>query len=358
MVRLIANRMVLALLDSRARALDAGSARWLRWAYPRDALRLLRFTVAAAAAAALALALGGALPTAANAASDASAANRTTFEDSRGEAANAPDITNVVVSNTDAGRITFTINGLPRLVDGMLVGIDIDSDNNPATGTQDPLSMGADYAIELVPGTANLFRWDGTSFTRDDLKSTTITDPAAVDARLLGDGARGLDQRSRARQHDPFQLRRDRRDRDRQRLTGQSRLHERAVRRCAGHRPWFLELQRSGRSPAVAREDLLTQPTASAGRPGADGATRRRAERHRSGRQRGAGRVQRRGRRPAHRRRRPFRRSRGALYLAGPRQCSRGADQRLDCRRLRGATRHQELLCHSRLGVAGSSRLA
>jgi hypothetical protein len=140
-------------------------------------LRLLRFTVVATAAAALALAFSGALPTAANAASDAAAANRATFEDSRGEAPNAPDITNVVVSNTDAGRITFTINGLPRLVDGMLVGIDIDSDNNPATGTQDPLSAGADYAIELVPGTANLFRWDGTSFTRrsnDPPQSTLV----------------------------------------------------------------------------------------------------------------------------------------------------------------------------------------
>jgi hypothetical protein len=140
-------------------------------------LRLLRFTFVATAAAALALALGGALPTAANAASDAAAANRATFEDSRGEMANAPDISNVVVSNNDAGRITFTINGLPRLVDGMLVGIDIDSDNNPATGTQDPLSMGADYAIELVPGTANLFRWDGTSFTRrsnDPPQSTLV----------------------------------------------------------------------------------------------------------------------------------------------------------------------------------------
>jgi hypothetical protein len=140
-------------------------------------LRLLRFTFVATAAAALALALGGALPTAANAASDAAAANRATFEDSRGEMANAPDISNVVVSNNDAGRLTFTINGLPRLVDGMLVGIDIDSDNNPATGTQDPLSMGADYAIELVPGTANLFRWDGTSFTRrsnDPPQSTLV----------------------------------------------------------------------------------------------------------------------------------------------------------------------------------------
>jgi hypothetical protein len=138
---------------------------------------LLRFVAVVAACAALTLALGGALSTTANAAPAASSANRATFEDSRGEMANAPDITNVVVANNDAGRITFTVNGLPRLVEGMLVGIDIDSDNNPATGTQDPLSLGADYAIELLPGNANLFRWDGTSFTRrsnDPPQSTLV----------------------------------------------------------------------------------------------------------------------------------------------------------------------------------------
>lgn len=137
---------------------------------------LVRFIVVVAACAGLTLALGGALPTA-NAAPAASSANRATFEDSRGEMANAPDITTVVVANNDAGRITITINGLPRLVEGMLVGFDIDSDNNPATGSQDPLSLGADYAIELVPGSANLFRWDGTSFTRrsnDPPQSTLV----------------------------------------------------------------------------------------------------------------------------------------------------------------------------------------
>jgi hypothetical protein len=140
-------------------------------------LRLLRFAVVAVACAGLSLALGGALPTAANAAPAASSANRATFEDSRAEMPNAPDITNVVVSNNDAGRITITVNGLPRLVEGMLVGIDIDSDNNPMTGSQDPLSLGADYAIELLPGSANLFRWDGTSFTRrsnDPPQSTLV----------------------------------------------------------------------------------------------------------------------------------------------------------------------------------------
>jgi hypothetical protein len=140
---------------------------------------LVRFIIVVAACAGLTLALGGALPTAANAAPVASSANRATFEDSRAERPNAPDITSVVVANNDAGRITITINGLPRLVEGMLVAIEIDADNNPATGAQEPVSFGpgADYAIELVPGTANLFRWDGTSFTRrsnDPPQSTLV----------------------------------------------------------------------------------------------------------------------------------------------------------------------------------------
>jgi hypothetical protein len=160
-------------------------------------LRFLRFTVVAAAAAGLALALGSALSKAATAAPSAASANRTTFEDSRAEMAGAPDITSVVVNNNDAGRITITINGLPRLVEGMLVGIDIDTDNNPATGSQDPLSMGADYAIELVPGNANLFRWDGTSFTRrsnDPPQSTLVfsgtTLAVSINAAELGDTKR------------------------------------------------------------------------------------------------------------------------------------------------------------------------
>jgi hypothetical protein len=157
---------------------------------------LLRFIVVAACAG-LTLAVGGALSPAADAAPAASSANRTTFEDSRAEMPNAPDITNVVVTNNDAGRITITINGLPRLVEGMLVGIDIDSDNNPATGSQDPLSLGADYAIELLPGNANLFRWDGTGFTRrsnDPPQSTLVfsgtTLSVSINAAELGNTTR------------------------------------------------------------------------------------------------------------------------------------------------------------------------
>jgi hypothetical protein len=134
---------------------------------------LSRLVVAAALACA-------ALPfvTAAGASPAAATANTTTFEDSQREIPNAPDITTLVVSNTDTGVISFRINGVgDRLADGMLIGIDVDSDNNPATGSQDPFSLGADYAIEFFRGNANLFRWDGTNFTRrsNDPPQTTLT---------------------------------------------------------------------------------------------------------------------------------------------------------------------------------------
>jgi hypothetical protein len=98
-------------------------------------------------------------------------ANQTTFEDSTGEAADAPDITRVIVSNNNAGLITFKLNipNRPTFTEDILVNVDVDSDNNPATG--DPTTLGADYAIQLFRGSADLFRWDGTSFTR------TATDP-------------------------------------------------------------------------------------------------------------------------------------------------------------------------------------
>jgi hypothetical protein len=143
----------------------------------------------------LALAGGAAVPSVAIGSTAALTANRQTFEDSRAELPNAPDITSVTVANNDAGRITFTIGGIQRLVEGMLIGIDIDSDNNPATGSQDELNRGADYAIELVQGNANLFRWDGTSFTRrsnDPPQSTLVFQETAIsiNAAELGNTSR------------------------------------------------------------------------------------------------------------------------------------------------------------------------
>lgn len=96
----------------------------------------------------------------------AGASNTTTYQDSTGEDPLAPDITTVVVSNDDAGMITFQINipNRPQLSRDVALDMFVDSDSNPATG--DPQTLGADYVIELFLGEVSLFRWDGTDFTR------------------------------------------------------------------------------------------------------------------------------------------------------------------------------------------------
>lgn len=95
-----------------------------------------------------------------------SAANSVTFADSTGERAGAPDITSVVVSNNNAGLITIKINipNRPTLTEDMLIGVDIDTDNNASTG--DPDTAGADYSIQLFRSSVDLFRWDGRTFSR------------------------------------------------------------------------------------------------------------------------------------------------------------------------------------------------
>jgi hypothetical protein len=92
------------------------------------------------------------------------AANSTDYQDSTGENAAAPDITTLTVSNTDAGQVSFRIN-IPNRASfsaDMLIALEVDTDNNMATGSPD----GTDYAIEIFQGEAALFRWDGTNFTR------------------------------------------------------------------------------------------------------------------------------------------------------------------------------------------------
>ena len=104
------------------------------------------------------------LPTQALGTSSRAAANSTTFTDSTGEDAAAPDITSVVVSNDDAGNITFQINvsNRPALTADMFFLIYIDADQNSATG--DPNLLGAEYVIELDPGAVGLFQWNGSDF--------------------------------------------------------------------------------------------------------------------------------------------------------------------------------------------------
>ena len=115
-----------------------------------------------------------ALPAAAGALSSGAAANSQTYQDSTGENPAAPDITSLTVSNDDAGIVSFRINVPNRATLGqdMVVDLFVDSDANPQTGDLD--LGGTDYVIELIQGEANLFRWDGTNFTR------RFGDPPAV----------------------------------------------------------------------------------------------------------------------------------------------------------------------------------
>jgi hypothetical protein len=78
----------------------------------------------ASSVAALALATLALVPVA-SAELDLSAANRVTFFDERGEEPISADITRVVVSNDDAGRITFgvTVAGRPTLTQDMRIRI-------------------------------------------------------------------------------------------------------------------------------------------------------------------------------------------------------------------------------------------
>jgi hypothetical protein len=104
--------------------------------------------------------------------STGAAANSATFTDSVGEDANAPDITSVAVSNDDAGNITFTINisNRPELTPDMFLLMFLDTDRNAATG--DPDLLGSDYAIQLVPGSVDLFQWNGSDYIHSDSQAS------------------------------------------------------------------------------------------------------------------------------------------------------------------------------------------
>jgi hypothetical protein len=127
-----------------------------------------------------------ALPTAAGAlpqgaeSSTAVSANSQTYTDSTGENPASPDISTIVVSNTDAGMISFRFNvpNRAQLGQDMVMLLWVDADNNAATGAPGPEDPpGSDYIFELVRGEIFLYRWDGTAFTRrfGDPSSVTLT---------------------------------------------------------------------------------------------------------------------------------------------------------------------------------------
>ena len=163
-----------------------------------------------------------ALPAAASgalSAPKAPAANSTTFNDSVGEDAAAPDITTIVASNDDAATISFKINipNRPQYAADIAIVMFLDSDANQATG--DPESLGADYIIQLIQGELLLFKWDGSDFTLSPTQSSL--------SYRMGGRADDPGERLRSQQHAEAPLRRHRGVGDRLRLHhGRDRLHE------------------------------------------------------------------------------------------------------------------------------------
>jgi hypothetical protein len=105
-----------------------------------------------------------AVPTTALAKGSQAKANSQTFTDSTGEDPAGPDITSIVVSNDDAGLITFKVNisNRPTLAADMLVWLFLNTDQKATTG--DTSSFGADYVLQLLPGEVDLFKWNGSDF--------------------------------------------------------------------------------------------------------------------------------------------------------------------------------------------------
>ena len=73
--------------------------------------------------------------------------------------------------------LSFRINvpNRPTLAQDLLVDLYVNTDDNVNTGSPD--LAGVDYVIQLVRGEVNLYRWDGTDFTR------RFGDPSAVTSR-------------------------------------------------------------------------------------------------------------------------------------------------------------------------------
>jgi hypothetical protein len=129
------------------------------------------------------------LPTSALAKRAAARANSQTFTDSTGEDPAAPDITSIVVSNDDAGLITFKLNisNRPTLTPDMTMLMFLDTDQQATTG--DPQASGAEYAIELDPGSVGLFKWNGTDYIAAPSQSSVTYSYDATGATIRASAA-------------------------------------------------------------------------------------------------------------------------------------------------------------------------
>jgi hypothetical protein len=101
--------------------------------------------------------LGGVLALAV--AAPAHAVNSQLFADTAGESGAAPDVTQIRVSNDDAGRMTFVLSvaGQPSLREGDSVFVDLDTDLNVTTGA--PNTNGADYLLNIFIESGSLYTY-------------------------------------------------------------------------------------------------------------------------------------------------------------------------------------------------------
>jgi hypothetical protein len=129
------------------------------------------------------------VPASALAQVSAAASNSQTFADSTGENANAPDITSIVVSNDDAGLITFKINisNRPALTSDMSILVFLDTDRQASTG--DPQSFGTDYVLDLESGSVNLGHWNGSDYVNAASQASVTYSYATTGATIRANAA-------------------------------------------------------------------------------------------------------------------------------------------------------------------------
>jgi hypothetical protein len=85
------------------------------------------------------------------------AANTGSFADVSGDSGTAPDVTGVAISSDDTGMVTIkvTLGNRTSFGGGDGVGLGIDADQNPDTGT---VFYGAEYELDLEGTTAKFYR--------------------------------------------------------------------------------------------------------------------------------------------------------------------------------------------------------
>jgi hypothetical protein len=130
-----------------------------------------------------------ALPSGALGSASHAATNSQSFPDSTGEDANAPDVTGIDVANDDAGLITFhiKISNRPALTPDMVIVMWMDTDGNLSTGDLD--FGGADYSIELDPGSVGLFKWNGTTYDPAQSQTSVTYNYDATGATITASAA-------------------------------------------------------------------------------------------------------------------------------------------------------------------------